>query len=128
MEHTGRRQQDSLLTRRERSILALVGRGLTNQEIADQLWISSRTVKCILHRACVKLEARTRDQAVIQALKRRAIDVQEIFSLDELAELMCTLPPESIEKVAQRVEQNHGGGHLPARTTVPAFARTGGRR
>ncbi len=68
---------DDLLSNREKDILVLVGRGLTNQEIADQLWISMRTVKCILHRACVKLEVRTRDQAVLKGLRDRAIGIQD---------------------------------------------------
>ena len=125
MMRTMRRPEDSLLTTRERSILALVGRGLGNQEIADQLWISSRTVKCILHRACVKLEARTRDQAVIRALRRRALEVQDIFSLDELAELLCSLPPESIEKVAKRVEQSQRESRLPSGTGPPTYTGIG---
>ena len=33
------------LTRRESEILKLIGMGLTNREIADQLWISSETVR-----------------------------------------------------------------------------------
>ncbi|MBE0481116.1 MAG: helix-turn-helix transcriptional regulator [Dehalococcoidia bacterium] len=98
--------RDNVLTKRERDILALVGRGMTNQEIGDQLYISARTVKCTLHRACVKMGVRTRDQAVIRALRRRAIDIRDIFSLDELAELLSSLSPELITKVAQRVEQN----------------------
>lgn len=39
-----RRQDDVPLTRREKEILALVANGLTNQQIADQLYISPRTV------------------------------------------------------------------------------------
>lgn len=39
-----RRQEDVPLTRREKEILALVANGLTNQQIADQLYISPRTV------------------------------------------------------------------------------------
>lgn len=35
----------SLLTRRERQVLALVGRGYTNREIADVLGIAPETVK-----------------------------------------------------------------------------------
>ncbi|MBI3585634.1 MAG: response regulator transcription factor [Ignavibacteriales bacterium] len=38
------RQDDVPLTRREKEILALVANGLTNQQIADQLYISPRTV------------------------------------------------------------------------------------
>ena len=38
------RQEDVPLTRREKEILALVANGLTNQQIADQLYISPRTV------------------------------------------------------------------------------------
>ncbi|MBI3577917.1 MAG: response regulator transcription factor [Ignavibacteriales bacterium] len=38
------RQDDAPLTRREKEILALVANGLTNQQIADQLYISPRTV------------------------------------------------------------------------------------
>ena len=101
---------NGLLSRRERTILSLVGRGLTNQEIADQLWISSRTVKCMLHRACVKLGAGTRDQAVIRALKRRALSVHEIFTIDEMVELMASMPPDVVARVAEKAQENHGRG------------------
>jgi DNA-binding CsgD family transcriptional regulator len=103
--------QDAKLTQREREVLALVARGLTNQEIAQQLFISTYAVKVCLHQACVKLGARNRAQAVIFAFKRRAIDTQDAFSLEEIADLLASLGPEAIQTVAQlvkqRLEQTH---------------------
>jgi DNA-binding CsgD family transcriptional regulator len=97
--------QDAKLTQREREVLALVARGLTNQEIAQQLFISTYAVKVCLHQACVKLGARNRAQAVIFAFKRRAIDTQDAFSLEEIADLLASLGPEAIQTVAQLVKQ-----------------------
>jgi DNA-binding CsgD family transcriptional regulator len=97
----------SILTNRERDVLALAGRGLTNQEIADRLFISTRTVKCTLHRACVRLEARNRQQAVIMAMRRGALHILDMFSADDLADLLASLPPELMASICQRVEQNH---------------------
>lgn len=55
------------LTDREREILALVARGLTNDEIARGLFISPATVKTHLARIMSKLDAHDRAQLVIQA-------------------------------------------------------------
>jgi len=63
-------QANSKLTQREREVIALVARGLDNEEIAEQLSISTSAVKIYLHQACIKLEARNRAQAVISALRR----------------------------------------------------------
>jgi DNA-binding CsgD family transcriptional regulator len=101
-------QQDNVLTQREREVLVLVGRGLTNQEIAEHLFTSTSTVKLCLHHSCRKLGARNRAQAVILALKRGAFDTQEMYSLDELADLLASLGPEAIEKVAQLLKQRLG--------------------
>ncbi|UCG83858.1 MAG: helix-turn-helix transcriptional regulator [Dehalococcoidia bacterium] len=94
------------LTRREKDVLALAGRGLTNQEIADELFISARTVKCTLHRACVRLGAHNRTQAVIQAIRRGDLHILEMFSPDDLAELLASLPTELMNSVYHRAQQN----------------------
>ena len=98
-------QQDAVLTQREREVLALVGRGLTNQEIAETLFTSTSTVKLCLHRACAKMKARNRAQAVILAMKQGLLGADELYSLDELADLLAALGPEAIERVAQLLKQ-----------------------
>ncbi|MGW4470632.1 response regulator [Nonomuraea sp. NPDC004354] len=55
------------LTRREREVLALVGRGLSNDEIAAHMVISPFTAKTHVSRAMVKLGARDRAQLVVIA-------------------------------------------------------------
>jgi DNA-binding CsgD family transcriptional regulator len=100
---------DTKLTQREREVLALVARGLTNQEIAQQLFISTYAVKICLHQACVKLGARNRAQAVIFAFKKRAVDAQDAFSLEEVADLLASLGPEAIETIAQLLKEKLEG-------------------
>ena len=107
-------QQDSVLTQRERKVLVLVGRGLTNQEIARRLFTSISTVKICLHQACVKLKARNRAQAVILAMKRGLLDTQEVYSLDKLADLLSSLGPEAIETVAQLLKRKLEQAQLPS--------------
>lgn len=55
------------LTAREGEVVALVARGLTNDEIADRLVISPLTVKTHVNRAMFKLGARDRAQLVVVA-------------------------------------------------------------
>ncbi|MFF2777247.1 response regulator [Streptomyces sp. NPDC058052] len=54
-------------TEREQEVLTLVGRGLSNHEIADELHITLGTVKTYVTRLLAKLEARDRVQLVILA-------------------------------------------------------------
>jgi DNA-binding CsgD family transcriptional regulator len=99
------RRQDTILTKRERDVLILVGRGLTNKEIADRLYMSIAAVRTFLSRACTKLGARKRADAIVLALKQREISVGEIFSLNELIQSLAPLGAESIEKMAQLLNQ-----------------------
>jgi DNA-binding NarL/FixJ family response regulator len=62
-----RSERLEVLTDREREVLALVGAGLSNEEIAAQLVLSAHTVKTHVNRAMTKLGAHDRAQLVIAA-------------------------------------------------------------
>lgn len=55
------------LTEREKEVLTLIGRGLNNAELAEQLVISPLTAKTYVSRLLTKLDARDRAQLVIAA-------------------------------------------------------------
>jgi DNA-binding NarL/FixJ family response regulator len=55
------------LTEREREVVALVGEGLSNDEIAERLVVSPATARTHVSRAMVKLDARDRAQLVVFA-------------------------------------------------------------
>lgn len=68
---------EEALTRREIEILRMVSRGLTNNEIADELVVSERTVRTHISNVLGKLHLANRTQAALYALR------QGIASLDE---------------------------------------------
>lgn len=68
--HPTRARRRGVLTPREREVLALVGGGATNGQIAETLGIGTETVKTLLGRVFVKLGVRRRAQAVSVAHER----------------------------------------------------------
>jgi DNA-binding CsgD family transcriptional regulator len=61
------------ISERECTVLALLVQGASNQEIADQLYISPNTVKTHLKHLYQKLEVKRRGQAVEKALQLQLI-------------------------------------------------------
>jgi DNA-binding NarL/FixJ family response regulator len=66
--------QLSTLTDREREIAALVGEGLSNNEIAGRLQVSPATARTHVSRAMVKLGARDRAQLVVFAYQSGLVE------------------------------------------------------
>ncbi len=63
-----------LLSPREREVLTLVAKGLSNSECAEQLFMSEGTVKTHVKRIYTKLDLRDRTQAVIFAYDAGMVD------------------------------------------------------
>ncbi len=58
------------LTQRETEVLSLLADGLSHEQIGKELSISAETVRTHVRKACERLSARTRTQAVATALRR----------------------------------------------------------
>jgi DNA-binding NarL/FixJ family response regulator len=57
------------LSKREREIIDLLAQGLTGEQVAERLFLSSQTVKTHIRNAMAKLEATTRVHAIAIALR-----------------------------------------------------------
>ena len=62
-------EDDRLITKREEEVLQLIADGCSTPEVAQQLFISQKTVKNHLAAIYQKLDARDRTQAVVRAVR-----------------------------------------------------------
>lgn len=69
--------ESDVLTGREQEILRLLAQGMSNDEIARELFVETSTVKSHLARMLPKLGVRSRLQAVVWAYQNRFVDLPE---------------------------------------------------
>ena len=63
-------QEENLLSARERDVLKLLAKGLSNKEIASQLYLSDGTVRNYVTSLMTKLGANNRTEAVLIATEK----------------------------------------------------------
>ena len=68
----------AMLTEREMEVLKLAAKGVSNRDIADRLFVSSRTVQTHLSNIFKKLEVASRTEAILYGLKRGWFYMEEL--------------------------------------------------
>ena len=71
-----RLNKDEQLTGREIEIIELIGKGFSNKEIADKLFISVRTVDSHKNHIMCKLKLRTTAELIIYGIKNKIIEIE----------------------------------------------------
>ena len=77
-KETGGKQVDVQLTTKEIEILRLAARGMNNNEIATNLFLSLRTVKAHLTNIFTKMNCRCRTEMVVKAFREGYITLDDI--------------------------------------------------
>ncbi len=71
-------KSSEVLSEREMEVLRLATGGLSNQEIADNLYLSLRTIQAHLGHIFNKLQVSSRTEAVVRALKEGWVSLEDI--------------------------------------------------
>jgi NarL family two-component system response regulator LiaR len=74
---TQKQKASDILTEREIEVLQLATQGSSNQEIADRLYLSLRTVQSHLSHIFNKLQVSSRTEAVVRALKEGWVSLND---------------------------------------------------
>lgn len=72
----GKKEEDEL-TDREKDVLICLVKGLSNKEIAKELFISDKTVKIHVSKIFKKLAVKSRSQAVIYAIQHKLVRLND---------------------------------------------------
>ncbi len=67
-----------LLSKREREVLTLAARGLTNALIGDELSLSPRTVQTHMRNIFTRLRVSSRTEAVVSAVRQGFVDISDL--------------------------------------------------
>ncbi len=73
----GARRGRRFLTPRELDVLKWMVKGLSNKEIAEQLFISDKTVKIHVSNIFKKLGVKSRSQAIIYAIQHNLVELEQ---------------------------------------------------
>jgi two-component system, NarL family, response regulator DegU len=69
-------REERVVTKREEEVLQLIADGCSTSEVAEQMYISQKTVKNHLASIYQKLDARDRTQAVLQAVRMGIVSLE----------------------------------------------------
>jgi non-specific serine/threonine protein kinase len=78
-------QTHAPLTRREREVVALVARGLTNRQVADRLLVAPRTIETHLEHVFAKLGVQTRAEVAAWAARADALQTTSARTVNRVA-------------------------------------------
>ena len=95
------------LTERERKVLASIGRGPSNDEIARELFISPATARSYVSRLLTKLRARDRARLVVLAYETGLVTPRS--SLERPVRELVYLVATSIDGFIAKCDGDYGG-------------------